>query len=35
MQEDAIYYTVMNDYENYTVKSTKYNGTNKNNNKKV
>ena len=29
MQEDAIYYTVMNDYENYTVKSIKYNGTNK------
>lgn len=29
MQEDAIYYTVMNDYENYTAKSIKYNGTNK------
>ena len=29
MQEDAIYYTVMNDYENYTVKSIKDNGTNK------
>lgn len=26
MQEDAIYYTVSEDYENYTIKSIKYNG---------
>lgn len=29
MQEDSIYYTVMNDYENYTIKSIEYNGTNR------
>lgn len=29
MQEDEIYYTTMNDYENFTIKAIKYNGTDK------
>ena len=35
MQKDAIYYTTVNDYENFTIKTIKYNGTDKKIIKKV